>query len=636
MSMPIRILLIEDRADDLVALRRHLIAEGHQPTILRVETSSQMMAALAQEPWDVVISDYTLPEFDAPTALALMQSSGKDLPFIVLTGSIGEERAAAIMKAGAHDFILKHQLARLAPSIRRAIGDAQVRAAHRDALISLRSTNVELATLIDASPLAIIALGPTGLVRRWNRAAEVLFGWLGADVLGRPLPAIPKDSQIESASLINAALNGRAFAAVELRWQRHDLTAVDVAVSMAPLRAAGAAVDGIIALVSDMTERKFLEKQLQQTQKMEIVGRLAGGIAHDFNNLLTVINGRCQMLLSQLDGQNAARRNAELILETGERAARLTRQLLAFSRRQIFQIRDIDVNRAVNDIRKMLDTLIGEDIEMTTVLQPGLLAIRTDPSQFEQVLLNLVINARDAMPRGGKLIIATSAVTTEELARRDIPLNGTSIRITVSDTGDGMDELTKLHLFEPFFTTKRQGTGLGLSTVDSIVKQSGGFIRVDSEIGMGTTFSIYLPGFSQGKADEETGILNLDALRIGTTVLVVEDNAAVRDMVHESLTSYGYQVLAAANWTQAMEAVTSRQGRIDLLLTDMIMPQVSGREIANRLMPLCPEMKVLYMSGYTDNMLSQHGGSAPAISLLQKPFTPRKLAKHVRRALERT
>jgi two-component system, cell cycle sensor histidine kinase and response regulator CckA len=402
MGVPIRILLVEDQADDLAVLRRHLSNDGYQPTILRVETSQQLQAALDQGPWDAIISDYTLPTFDAPAALSLLQASGKDLPFIVLTGSIGEERAAAIMKAGAHDFILKHQLSRLTASIKRAMGDAQLRAAHRDALINLRSTNVELSTLIDASPLGIIAMGPTGLVRRWNRAAERLFGWQGADVLGKPLPAVPMDGQIETAALLNGVLQGRAFTAVELRWQRHDHSAVDVAVSMAPLRTTGASVEGIIALVSDMTERKNMEKQLQQTQKMEIVGRLAGGIAHDSNNLLTVINGRCQLLLDQLSlsGQDAARRNAELILETGERAALLMRQLLAFSRRQIFQVRDIDVNRAVTDIRKMLDTLIGEDIDLTTSLQPGLQAIRTDPSQFEQVMLNLVINARDAMPQG--------------------------------------------------------------------------------------------------------------------------------------------------------------------------------------------------------------------------------------------
>jgi hypothetical protein len=635
MGTPIRILLVEDQADDVELVLRHLRSSGYQPTLHRVETAEEMRAALAREPWDVVISDYSLPSFHAPDALALLHATGNDLPFIVLTGSIGEDRATAIMKAGAHDFILKDQLARLTASIERAMGDARVRADHRDALVSLRSTNQELATLIDASPLAIITLGPTGVVRRWNSAAQRLFGWLVADVIGRPLPAVPRESQIETASMFSDVLRGRSFTAVELRWQRHDRALVDIALSMAPLRSGGDHVDGIIVLASDMTERKNLEKQLQQTQKMEIVGRLAGGIAHDFNNLLTVINGRCQMLLGRLAGQDASRRDAELILETGERAARLTRQLLAFSRRQVFQVRDLDLNRAVSDMRKMLDTLIGEDVELITRLEPGLASVRTDPSQLEQVVLNLAINARDAMPRGGRLVIATARVGSEELSRRGIPLTAPCVQLSVSDTGVGIDEKTRAHLFEPFFTTKQQGTGLGLSTVDGIVRQSGGFIRVDTELGRGTTFLIYLPGAQTTRPDEESSNLNLDALRLGTTVLVVEDNDAVRDLVHEALSSYGYQVLSAANWPQALEAVENRQGKIDLLLTDLIMPQVSGREVADRLKPMCPGMKVLYMSGYTDNILSQHGGMVPAMSLVQKPFTPRKLAKHVRRALER-
>ena len=633
MKKPIRILLIEDRPDDLVLLRRHMINDGYQPTIMRLETADELNAALKRESWDAVVSDYTLPTFSAPEALALVQASGLDYPFIVLTGSIGEERAAAIIKAGAHDFILKHQMSRLTPAIERSMGDAKVRADHRAALNSLRSTNQELSTLIDASPLAIITLGPKGLIRRWNPAAERLLGWQPPEVIDQPLPAIPKSGQIDVASMLHEVLAGRAFTAIEVQWLRKDHSQVDIALSMAPLRSGGNAVDGIIALLSDVTERKNLEQQLQQTQKMEIVGRLAGGIAHDFNNLLTVINGRCQMLLSQLTAQNSTRRNAELILETGERAARLTRQLLAFSRRQIFQVKDIDVNRAVIDIRKLLDSLIGEDIELSTALEPGIPAIRTDPSQFEQVVLNLVVNARDAMPQGGKLVLATNLVTDEELLRRGISINGPCVRLSVSDTGMGMDETTKLHLFEPFYTTKRQGTGLGLSTVDGIIKQSGGFIRVDSEVGLGTTFSLYLPGMAMTRGDEESGHLNLNAIRLGTTVLVVEDNDYVRDLIQEALLGYGYTVISASNAHQAIEAAQVKAGKIDLLLTDLIMPQVSGREVANRLLQLCPGMKVLYMSGYTDNIITQHGGSVPAMSLVQKPFTPRKLAKQVQRVL---
>jgi hypothetical protein len=633
MGKAIRVLLVEDSADDRDLVLRTLRSGGYEPQIRCVETPEQLSMALVEGPWDVVISDYSLPRMNAPLALGILNGSALDIPFIVLTGSIGEDRAAAIMKAGAHDFILKHQLARLTAAIEREVGEATLRAAHREALLQLKATNQELSALVQASPVAIVTLGRGQVVRRWNSAATAVFGWKSSEMEGRALSIVPPACRAEFTAMTTSVMGGAAFAAVEMRWQRQDGTDVDISISMAPLRAGSGDADGIILMVADMTQRKRLEAQLHQTQKMEVVGQLAGGIAHDFNNLLTVINGRSQRIIAAVKESGPVRRDAELILDTGERAARLTRQLLAFSRRQVFQMKQVDLNRAVNDMRKMLSTLITENIELVTDITPGLPTVWTDDSQLEQVILNLAVNARDAMPAGGRLTITTARTPAETAATLGLPGRGPFVRLTVADTGTGIDAHTLPHLFEPFFTTKPQGTGLGLSTVDGIVRQSGGCIRVDSVPGRGSAFTIHLPASTQAGGDEESSNLNLAAMRKDLTVLVVEDNGDVRDVIFDALSSHGYKVISAADWSQALAAVEARTATIDLLLTDLIMPQVSGREVAARLQPLCPGMKVLFMSGYSQEMLGANHAPVADMPLIQKPFSPRKLIKEVHRAL---
>jgi hypothetical protein len=629
MARAITILAVEDNDDDTALLAHELRRRGFAPTIKRVDDAEQLRAALATGAWDVVIADYSLPRLDAPGALALVQESGRDVPFIVVTGSIGEDRAAAIMKAGAHDFILKGNLGRLAAAIERAMGDARVRADHRAALDALRATNHELTTFFEASPLAIIALGPGALVRRWNAAATRLFGWSAEEALGRELPTIPPAARLESLAIVADAWRGRSFTAVELSWRRQDEAKVAVALSVAPLRSGGAAVDGIIILASDISERRSLETQVRQIQKMEIVGQLAGGIAHDFNNLLTVINGRCQLLLARLAGQAESARDVGLILETGERAARMTRQLLAFSRRQELTPADIDLNQLVGEMRKMLAALVGPGIELVCELATRLPQVRSDPSQLEQVVLNLAVNARDAMGGSGRLVISSRLAPAEELASRGVPVGGEFLCLAVADSGCGMDEATRARIFEPFYTTKETGTGLGLSTVDGIVRQSGGFIRVDSRPGAGSCFSIYLPAAAAPGSDEESLHFHPEALRNGTTVLAVDGDTAVRALINRTLTRYGYQVFSAANLVQALEVAALKQGRIHLLIVEVMTASMSGAEIAGALAPRCPGMKLLYMTG--------DGGPAPedATELLRKPFTASRLASLVRKLVQR-
>ena len=396
-----------------------------------------------------------------------------------------------------------------------------------------------------------------------------------------------------------------------------------------------------ICMVEDITERKRLETQFFQSQKMETIGRLAGGIAHDFNNLLTVIKGYTQLSLSQIQEGDPCRENIEEIKGAAERAAELTNQLLTFSRRQILDMKVLDLNTIVRGLEKMMGRIIGEDIEMFTVLDDRLGRVKTDPGQIEQVILNLVVNARDAMPAGGKLAIETANMVLDETyARTHIGVTpGSYEMLSVSDTGCGMSPEIKELIFEPFFTTKEEGkgTGLGLSTIYGIVRQSGGNIWVYSEPGRGTTFKIYLP-----RVEEETGALpvqdDTDHLPNGNeTVLLVEDDSSLRALAARVLRYQGYKVLEATNGHEAIGvARENTQERIHLLLTDVVMPYMGGRELVKRMKTLHSEIRVLFISGYTDHAITYHAGLKPGTPFLQKPFSPTALAKKVREVLDQT
>jgi len=390
------------------------------------------------------------------------------------------------------------------------------------------------------------------------------------------------------------------------------------------------------------TQRAYQElaqtqQHLIQAQKMEAVGRLAGGVAHDFNNLLTVIIGRVQLLLARLLPAEPARREVEQIQVAADRAATLTRQLLAFSRKQVLQPSVLNLNTLVADMHTMLQRLLSEAIVVTTVLDPALGRVKADRGQLDQVLLNLVINARDAMPQGGHLALETANVYLDDAAVRDRPdiRSGPYVRLEICDTGVGMDAATQAHLFEPFFTTKgpEQGTGLGLATVHGIVTQSGGHLTVDSVLGQGTTFSIYLP-----RVEEAVDTSAPEAAQEGPqqgveTIVLVEDHAAIRDITQTILQQHGYTVLAAADGREALQHSAQHEGPIHLLLTDVVMPGMSGRELADRLVRLRPEVRVLYMSGYPDDALSHHGVLEPGTALLLKPFAPHGLLQKVREVL---
>jgi len=391
--------------------------------------------------------------------------------------------------------------------------------------------------------------------------------------------------------------------------------------------------------IRDMTQQRKLEDQFRQAQKMEAVGRLAGGVAHDFNNLLMTIIGYADLMLIGLAEDDPFREKLEQIGQNGKRAARLTRQLLAFSRKQILQPVVLDLNELIKDFVKMLKRLIGEDVELETVLVSGLRPVEADPGQMEQVIMNLVINARDAMPDGGKVIIETANTDLDEgyVNAHDVSLQpGPYVMLVVSDTGTGMDEETRSNIFEPFFTTKEvgKGTGLGLSTVYGIVKQSGGNIWVYSEPGQGTTFKIYLPAVAGETVQRKKEQPPTDDLTGSETILIVEDDDMLRNLAREILQLQGYRILDAENGIEALRISEEHRGQIHLMITDVVMPKMGGKKVADRLQPLYPQVKVIYMSGYTDNSIAHHGILAPGLNFLQKPFSPEVLARKVREVLD--
>jgi two-component system cell cycle sensor histidine kinase/response regulator CckA len=495
-----------------------------------------------------------------------------------------------------------------------------------------------LSSIAENSADGIITTDVRGRITYFSPGAEEIFGYRHQEILGQPAADFYRSGIAEARAVMHRLhAEGRmrnyetAFRARDGRW-------VEVNASLSLLRDAPGAVVGTLGIISDVTERKKLEHDLRQSQKMEAVGRLAGGIAHDFNNLLTVITGRSELLLERLGPDEPLRRDIELFQKTADRAAGLTRQLLAFSRRQVLQPRVLDLNGVVTGLSAILRRLIGEDIDLVTELTPELGSVRADPGQIEQVIVNLVLNARDAMPSGGRLTIETANVDVDAASPEAPGVGaGAYATVAVSDTGVGMDPETRQHIFEPFFTTKPpgQGTGLGLATVYGIVEQSEGTISVVSEPGQGTTVRIYLPRVNE--AIEAAPIVSAppEPPQRGETVLLVEDEDAVRDLVVEILLGERYTVLPASDPGAALMIAERHRGPIHLLLTDVVMPQMSGRRLAEEITAVRPETKVIYISGYTDDaIVPQAAAATPAIAFLAKPFTPEGLASKIRDVLD--
>jgi two-component system, cell cycle sensor histidine kinase and response regulator CckA len=765
----LRVLLIEDSEADADLIVHTIIRTYPSAHFDWAVSRKQFTELLAANEYDIVLADYRLPDWTGMEALRELRHLGRDIPLILITGELGDERAVECVKAGAADYLLKTgNLARLPLAVNRAIEEKRARNESRhsqqlieqaqqqareqeERFLQLAENIDEVFFVMDSHHRKTLYINPA-YEKIWGRSCQSLYDNPRSFV--EPVPAGDRErlteymdriSRGEQAGklefrLIQPSGNVRWLLAhaVPIRNEHGDVYRIGgVALDITESREAQMALeeiaerlrkltetsfdaiditqDGIIQEVNsgylkmfgyermeevigrpmtdfvgnasraevamriekdiegtyelgglrkdgkrllleatarthvirgrpvritalrDMTERRALEDQFRQAQKMEAVGRLAGGVAHDFNNLLTVILSYTDMLIEGVSPKDPRTEDLSEIRKAAVAAASLTRQLLAFSRQQVIEPRLLNLNDVVASSEKMLRRLIGEDIEVQTTLSSVPLTVMIDPGQLEQVVMNLAVNARDAMPTGGKLTLETARVTVDaEYAHDHWPLtSGTFAMLAMSDIGCGMDELTRSRIFEPFFTTKGagEGTGLGLATVYGIVKQSNGHIWVYSEPGKGTSFKIYFPILDQ--PPEQYGTKpDSEATPSGTeTILLAEDATAVRVAARQILERFGYTVLEAANGTDALS--TAQNGvAIDLLLTDVVMPEMSGRELVERIAKLRPNTKVLFMSGYTDDAIVRHGVLRPGTAYLQKPFSPDTLARKVREVLD--
>ncbi len=505
--------------------------------------------------------------------------------------------------------------------------------------------------ILDSTVDGICGVDATGVITFMNPSGARILGWTRGELVGRPiqdvlLPRAPDGTlaRFEASAIYSACTDGQARDLKAQVFLRRDGSSVPVDYIATPFRQ-GDRIAGTLITFRDISDRlqadeaqAQLEVQLLQSQKMEAVGRLAGGIAHDFNNLLTVIIGRAQRVVRSVEPEHPRYPDIELIQKSAYRASALTRQLLAFSRKQVLQPKVLSLNEVVGDLEAMVRRLIREDIELITALEADLGQVKVDPHQMEQVLVNLVVNAVDAMPHGGRLIIETANTElTAAYAIKHVGMEpGAFVMLAVSDNGQGMDADTRARIFEPFFTTKEQGkgTGLGLSTVHGVINQSGGHILVYSEPGRGTTFKIYLPRVDAPKRAARRPLAPVDVRRGAETLLVVEDEEDVRGLARDVLVEGGYTVLVAATAEDAVRICEEHESPISLLLSDVVMPKVSGPQLAQRLVDLRPELHVLYMSGYTDEAIVHHGVLEPGTAFIEKPFTPEDLCGKVRDVLD--
>jgi PAS domain S-box-containing protein len=550
------------------------------------------------------------------------------------------DRLLGIMNlAGAGDGLLGEDDLKTLDGIGNQISIALDRARLQEKMRGrIRLSEQKYHHLMEHANDAIFLLDPSGKILEANRQAATILGRSESEIVGRNYVDFVTPEDMEAGQThFRTLLSRGSVLAPNLHMMRGDKTDVSVDFSASLIAAEDEHI--VLAIVRDVTERNQLELQLRQAQKMEAIGSLAGGVAHDFNNLLTIILGYGEVLFESMEPQNPMREEVQAVIDAARRAATLTGQLLSFSRKQVFQPRVVDLNTLVSDISRMLRRLIGENIELTTSFDPALGRVRVDPSQIEQVIMNLTVNARDAMPVGGKVTIETCNVELDqEYASQHAHVEpGPYVMLAVTDTGVGMNEEIRSRAFEPFFTTKKlgEGTGLGLATVYGIIKQSGGHVFLYSELGYGTSFKIYLPRII-APVDAPFSNQMAEKPQTGTeTILVVEDDAAVRQLAVLALRDRGYAVFEASNGEEALRLSQEHASEpIELLMTDIVMPQMGGRDLFDRIRIQRPQIRVLFASGYTDKAILNHWLTEPGTMFLQKPFTPGMLARRIREVLD--
>jgi PAS domain S-box-containing protein len=646
----LNLLLVEDSESDHELVVLELRRYGFDVAIERVESDGGLRRALAERCWDIVVCDHGLPGFDSKEALHVVQAARGDLPFVVLSGSIGEEAAVDALRSGARDVVLKSNLARLGPVVDRELVESRNRRRQLEAEEALQVSEARKSAILDSALDAVIAIDHEGVVVDFNPAAERMFGYDRIDVVGRDMAGL----------IVPDALRERHFRGLERLAAGGESAILGRRVELTGLRADGSEFPVELSItrgelfgrpfftgyVRDLTERRraeeeraSLEEQLRQAQKMDAIGSLAGSITHDFNNILAVVNGYSELVLRRLGPDDPLRPQIEEIARAGEKAAALTRQLLAFTRRQVLEPRVLDLNEVVADLEPLLRRMVGEHVELMTRLGPDVEPVRADESQLEQVIMNLAVNARDAMPEGGALTIETTSVLDGPslcVGRAVIAPDGPCALLSVADTGPGVEVGLEQRIFEPFFTTKAvgRGTGLGLSTVYGIVEQSGGCVWVDSAPGKGAVFNVCLPLASAPAPALDPPPAPPRQQHGAATVLLVEDDEGLLRLVRELLEHDGFAVRSASNADEALALFAVDGDAIEVVITDVVMPGMGGIELGRELRTARPDLKLLFMSGYSEERLDEGGPDRAGTAFIQKPFAPAALDAKLRELLD--
>ena len=635
-TTPLRVLILENSRPDVELLLLELEEAGFQVDHTLVETREQFRAALEEKNYDAVLADYRLPTWSGLDALAELRGLGNDLPFLLVTGTLGEEAAVECIKQGASDYVLKEHLSRLPVALLRALTEKALRDENAHAQEALRASEARNRDFVEHAVYGIFRVSTDGTFLDANPALLRILGCSSADELktlnlARDLFRFPE----QYARLMAACREHGQLNDAEAEWRRRDGGIVAIRLHLRQLSAPGHP-DTLEVIAEDVTELRAMERQLRQTQKFEAIGQLAGGFAHDFNNVIGAILGWAELGFEESRDNAAAAERFSRIREQADRAAALTRELLAFARRQVLQPRSVDLNVVASGLVRLLDKVIGKHIEFKFLSAP-LDSVKADPTQIEQVLMNLCLNARDAMPEGGRLAIETDMVELDEPYCRFYPYvtPGRYAVISVSDTGIGMDSETRERIFEPFFTTKErgEGTGMGLATVYGIVKQHGGFIHVYSEPAHGSLFRVYLPAMEGAQAEGAARVPapSLAAKRGTETILLADDHESIRDMARQTLMGLGYRVLSASDGEEALRLCEHETPALAIL--DVIMPKLGGPATAAKLAGHFPRMRVLFTSGYSAASDAAPAGGATA-HYLQKPYSPTTLAHLVREILD--
>lgn len=627
---PIRVLYVDDYALDRELVCHALERESHDFAVSVAASHGEFERLFEEGAYDIVLSDFNILGFEGFQVIEAVHRKDPDVPVMIITGTGSEEIAIQAMRMGATDYVIKtpEHIQRLPQSILTALERRRLHEDRVNAEAKLKESEEQYRALYENAPNAYFTIRiADGTILRANREAHRMLGYGEGMLTGEPiLPFCVEGSQglSRAEEIMRKCGRGETVRDVEVQMKGQEGQIRWVSMTAEPATGSDGSLTKIHAIAVDVSERRSVEDQLRQSQKMEAMGNLAGGIAHDFNNILSIIIGNIELLGEGVSQDSSLFEYIEEAIEAGRRGAALTGQILAFSRKQAIELRAFDLNRLLSDAKSMLSRLIPEDIEIRTVLSKETVPIEADPFQLEQVLMNLAVNARDAMPEGGELCLETGVIELDPAyAVKKLELSaGRYATLSVSDTGVGMDAATVDRAFEPFFTKKgARGTGLGLSTVYGIVKQHGGHVWAYSEPGKGTTLHVYLPEAS-GTAAVEAAPSRPKAAPVGSaTILVVEDDAAVRRLVCKILKRNGYNVLEADTPDAAIGISRAFSEEIHLLLTDVVMPGLSGPAVYAQILAIHPESRVLYMSGYTTGIISRHGVEKGSSELIEKPIS---------------